>query len=198
MQYTKKIKDIGFPNIEVTYFEDCYTSFAQRMFIENALYNIKSGTSKALIDHIRNGHKDFIKRLPCISFSALLSDSETVSKPSGLACLFFDKVKDLSSTKKTLSESKYIMAFWVSPFGDGIHALVKIPTTMSEEEYRSHYNDILKHFRHLKPNMKTKEINQLCFESYDPNLYLNLQAFTFNKTKKINITSKDDTNKIAL
>ena len=74
----------------------------------------------------------------------------------------------------------------MSPSGNGIKALIKVPLVVHKEKYKEYYLGLLQHFNHLNPDSSTKDMNRLCFESYDPELYLNESSDVF----KIRVLSK--------
>lgn len=188
---------------EISYFKNCRAKKPEVVTIEFALHWIKTGYSKKLINSIREATdqqtKDLLKqKLPGVTFGCLLQDRSTLIKASGFACLDFDKVNNLNELKEGLKGSNYIYSFWISPSGNGIKALVKIPIVESKEEYKQYYTAILSHFKALQPDPATKDINRLCFESYDPDLYLNPESAVFSekatppKRKKLPVVQTED------
>lgn len=177
---------------KISYFKNCRAKTPEVVNIDAALHWIKTGSSKDLIQQIREAtnqdQKDILKQnLPAVTFAGLFKDRSSLLEASGLACLDFDKVVNLSKLKERLKASYYIYAFWVSPSGNGLKALVKIPIVESKEEYKQYYKAILSHFKELKPDKATKDINRLCFESYDPDLYLNDTSRIFEEKEIVEI-----------
>lgn len=177
----------------ITLFESLYTQKGNKLGLLTALKRIKKGTSKTLISEIRKGNKELKKKLPCVLFGGYFKDRTNLISPSGLASLDFDKVDSLQKLSSELRKSNYILSFWLSPSGNGIKALVRIPLVKSKEAYKKHYLAILREFKELNPDISTKDMNRLCFESYDPELYLNPNANVF--TKKIEIKPFESTKK---
>lgn len=179
-------------NIKISYFKNCREKTPVNINIKGALQMIKEGYSKDLIEKVRNANdqptKDIFKqKLPAVTFGGLLKDRSTLLEASGLACLDFDKVSELNELKEDLKASKYIYSFWVSPSGNGIKALIKIPIVTDKEEYKEYYKAILRHFKDLNPDKATNDINRLCFESYDPNLHINDGSKVFSHKVKLKI-----------
>lgn len=189
---------------KISYFKSCRAKTPEVVNIKAALHWIKTGSSKALIQDIRQARdqptKDHFKRnLPAVTFGGLFKDRSNLIEASGLACLDFDKVDNLMKLKEQLEASQYIYSFWVSPSGNGIKALVKIPKAECKEEYKQYYKAILSHFEDLHPDIATKDINRLCFESFDPDLYVNDAAQIFEeKVKEIINRSSNITNETNL
>lgn len=172
-------------NREISYYTNCKSKKPLKVNVGAALYWIKNGASKDLILGIRaakdENEKNALKQnLPAVTFGGLFEDRTTLLKPSGFACLDFDKVNDLDRLQKVLVASKHVYSQWLSPSGGGVKALVPIPFVKDKKEYQSYYKAILKYFKELEPDVATKDVNRLCFESYDPNLYLNEGADVFD------------------
>lgn len=171
---------------EISYFKNCRAKKPFKSNIGAALHWIKSGASKELVESIREAknqlEKDALKQnLPAVTFGGLFEDRTTLLAASGYACLDFDKVTDADEFKESLIASKFVYSCWVSPSGNGVKALVRIPLVESKKEYNSYYKAILNYFKELKPDIATKDINRLCFESYDPELHIKEDAEVFNK-----------------
>lgn len=185
--------------IKISYFRNCRNKKPLTVNIIAALEWIKTGSSKDIIEKVRLANdqptKDLFKQdLPAVTFGGLFKDRSTLIEASGFACLDCDKVNNLSETKEVLKASNYIYSLWVSPSGNGLKALVRIPIVKDKKEYKEYYRAILSHFKDLQPDPATKDINRLCFESYDPNLYLNEGATVFNEKQKITRKKKAFTN----
>lgn len=170
--------------IHISFFRNCRNKKPEITNVSTSLNRIMSGASKGLIEGIREtedqARKDNLKRkLPAVTFGGNFRDRSNLIQASGLACLDFDKVQDLKFLKNQLEDSEYIFSYWLSPSGNGLKALVKIPLVFNKKEYSERYLALLKHFRKLSPDKATKDINRLCFESYDPKLYQNRKSKVF-------------------
>lgn len=150
--------------------------------VEHALERIKNGKSRNLIEKIRNSVNGDIARLkmnlPCVCFSGTfkLRNKQDVIAHSGVICLDYDHV-NVPVTIETLKSDKYTHACWVSPSGTGVKALVKIPANIVKHEM---YFDAL---REAYPQIDTKcrDISRVCYESYDPNIYINHASVVWDK-----------------
>ncbi|MCP9199012.1 primase C-terminal domain-containing protein [Gramella sp. GC03-9] len=184
---------IDFANLTVTWIANCKSKNSEPIKLMDSLTRIRDGASKKLISKIRLEQSEKSKtalkqKLPAICFSGVLEQRTKLKYCTGFACLDFDKVNDLSETLKILKSSVFIFACWLSPSGNGIKALVRIPVVNSKKTYKEYYKAIIQYFEHLNPDKSTSDINRLCFESYDPNLFMNLNASLF--TEKIHIADK--------
>jgi len=149
--------------------------------VHKILERIKDGSSKELVKSIRNEkdksvRNELKKQLPAICFSGTFnkrSDS-ALSEHSGLICLDFDgyqKQKELLQDKETLSKNKYVFSVFISPSGNGLKVLVKIPA--DAENHVNYFNSLEKHFNSPYFDKTSKNLSRVCYESYDPLLYVN-------------------------
>lgn len=168
--------------MQVTIFKDIKdTSTPFHVDVQKILSRIKTGASKELVKKIRTERnkpeRDAIKReLPAICFSGVFSrraDAALV-KHSGLICLDFDgytKSKLMLEDKEMFTKDKYVFSVFVSPSGNGLKVLVKIPP---EAENHVHYFNSLRDYYDSEYFDKVnKNISRVCFESYDPLIHIN-------------------------
>lgn len=107
------------------------------------------------------------------------SNSNLIS-PSGLAMLDFDNVEEPTSLKETLSKNKYTLSAFISPSGNGVKVLVKIPLVDNNEDYQDYYLKLIEHYN--QPNYLdtgTKDIARATFLSYDRDIYINPESDLF-------------------
>lgn len=180
---------------KISYFRNCRNKKPLTVNINAALEWIKTGSSKDIIEKVRQANdqptKDLFKQnLPAVTFGGLFKDRSALTEASGLACLDFDKLDNLNEISGRLKASEYIYALWVSPSGNGLKALIKIPVVKNKVEYQEYYRAILNHFKDLHPDKATKDINRLCFESYDPDLYINEGSKVFSNKLKTRSKAK--------
>lgn len=111
----------------------------------------------------------------CGTFTTRKKDA--LKQGSGLAILDFDKLDNLLEYKENLKSNPLIFACWISPSGNGLKALIRIPIIQSDEDYKS----IFKQIKEIYPDIDDsgKDISRLCFESYDPDIYINLESKLF-------------------
>lgn len=94
--------------------------------------------------------------------------------------LDFDDVVDIEVLAGTLIEKEYVYALWLSPRANGLKCLVKIA---DGKKHRLHFDAI----RDIFPDVDKSGVNEsrVCYESYDPNIYINPNAKPFTKTKEV-------------
>jgi len=145
------------------------------------LDRIRDGASKDIVKKIRleknkTERNEIKKSLPAICFSGLFnkrSDS-SITEHSGLICLDFDgyiKQKELLEDKERLSKNKFIYSVFISPSGNGLKALVKIPQDV--DNHVNYFNSLEQHFNSPYFDKTCKNISRVCYESYDPLIYIN-------------------------
>lgn len=192
---------------KVTIFSNGYdVSEPHYIHLKTALGRIRDGRSKSTCDTIRSlisqGVQD--KRvdklklsLPSVLFHGVFSkpiekeyqsgskkgekyiskrEDESITEHSGLLVLDFDKC-DISAKTKQLKADPYIYSYWISPSGTGVKALVKCPPKL--EHHYEYYESILERYPEL--DSTSKSISRLCFESYDPDLYVNPNSKIWDK-----------------
>jgi len=149
--------------------------------VDIVLERIKEGACKELVKRIRkeknkSDRNEIKKQLPAICFSGTFNKRSDLSivEHSGLICLDFDgynKTKDLLSDKEKLTKNKFIYSVFVSPSGNGLKALVKIPQDV--DNHVNYFNSLEKHFSSPYFDKTCKNISRVCYESYDPLIYVN-------------------------
>jgi len=145
------------------------------------LHRIKEGSTKDLVKRIRleknkTERNELKKQLPAICFSGTFNKRADTSiiEHSGLICLDFDgytKQKELLSDKETLSKNKYVYSVFISPSGNGLKVLVKIPADV--ENHINYFNSLEKYFNSPYFDKTSKNLSRVCYESYDPLIYVN-------------------------
>jgi len=143
-----------------------------------------AGATKDIVKRIRQeknkAERNEIKKLlPAICFSGTFKKrlDSALEQHSGLICLDFDgyaKQKELLKDKETISKNKYAFAVFISPSGNGLKVLVKIPA--DEENHVNYFNSLEKHFNSPYFDKTSKNLSRVCYESYDPLINVNLNS----------------------
>ena len=149
--------------------------------VDDILQRIKEGKSKDLVKSIRqeknkSKKNDLKQNLPAICFSGKFNkrrDSALVEH-SGLICLDFDgykKQKDLLSDKEAFTRDKFVYSVFISPSGQGLKVLIKIPG--DSDNHTNYFTSLKTHFKSEYFDSTSKNISRVCYESYDPLIYIN-------------------------
>jgi hypothetical protein len=192
----------------VTIFKDSFDKLNPIIItLDMALERIRNGQkSGALINQIRTSTPDqqrHLKRqLPSIVFSGQctlkvwvkktdlnrypeggyysMRTNESVTTHSGVFVLDFDHIADPVAWREQLKQDEYIYSAWVSPTGTGVKALVRINPNI--DAHSDLYTGFLTRYPQL--DKTSRNIARLCFESYDPDLWINPNSKIWNSIVK--------------
>ena len=174
--------------MQVTIFKNIFSKEPHFITVNKALERIKLGASKALVLDIRLAlDKEKANKLklnlPSICFSGKFGvdrKDEQLVQHSGFLVLDFDDISDLRDKQTEIIQKDFVYACWVSPSGNGLKALVKIA---DGKKHREHFQSLQEIF----PEIDRSGINvsRVCYESFDPDIYVNEKAVVFTKAKKI-------------
>lgn len=181
-------------------------------FVRSAKYcldRIKNGKSKEKVLWLRTlDSSEYSKHkmsLPAVCFNGEFKYRSLagIVKHSGLIILDFDKFKtdkEVLEFKDSICDDKYVYAAWVSPSGLGLKVLVKIPADI--ENHKAYFNGLREYYNHPNWDNSGSDLPRLCFESYDPDLYINEKSVTFTDlfepesheigSKEVSISIKSD------
>lgn len=159
-----------------------------------ALERIKNGKSKVSIEEIRSKSDKEIqdalkKNLPCITFSGVFDEryDDMLTEHSSFICLDFDlkSPEEAIEKKQILMTDPFVWACWISPRGQGVKALYRVINGML---HREHFNAIKQKY----PSIDGSGANpsRVCYESYDPEIYINPNAKWWEKTHDPSVIKK--------
>jgi hypothetical protein len=156
------------------------------------LGRIKSGSSKDLIKKIRTEknkqeRNELKKLLPAICFSGTFNKRTDASlmQHSGLICLDFDgydNTKEMTEDKENLRKNKFVYSVFVSPSGNGLKVLVKIPE--DPENHINYFNSLEKYFNSKYFDKTSKNVSRVCYESYDALIHVNENSSVWDKIEE--------------
>ena len=154
--------------------------------VSHFLDRIRNGTSEKIISKLRtepdeDKQKEIKKKLPIVCFNGSFSRraKDGLKKSSGLMILDFDDFESdqqAKDFKEKLKTDDYIFSTWFSP-RMGVKALYRIIDVANDAELKNVYSQVQDIYPELDPS--GKDISRACFESYDPNIYINLDATVF-------------------
>jgi hypothetical protein len=172
----------------ITIFKNIFSKEPFYISVDEALERIKNGKSKTIVEEIRKTlDKDKANKLksnlPSVCFSGKFDKDRTeeqLIEHSGFLVLDFDNIEELRDRQTEIISHDFIYACWVSPSGKGLKALIKI---LSPKKHRQHFEALQQIF----PDVDKSGINvsRVCYESYDSEIYINKEAATFGKIKKV-------------
>tara|TARA_R110000851_G_scaffold61717_2_gene142141 strand:- start:5018 stop:7429 length:2412 start_codon:yes stop_codon:yes gene_type:complete len=149
--------------------------------VQVVLDRIKDGATKKLVKQIRttkdkSERNDLKKLLPAICFSGTFTkrNDASIVRHSGLICLDFDgyeKKKTLLEHKENLTKDPYTYSVFISPSGNGLKVLVKVPAL--PDNHIKFFNSLEKYYESAYFDKMCKNVSRVCYESYDPLLFCN-------------------------
>ena len=183
--------------------------------VSHWLDRIKNGAVKEQITLVRSKldkkEKDIEKgKLSAVTFGGQFTQrSKTgLKEHSGLLILDFDKLDtfdEVVELKTKLSNSNYVFACWVSPSGNGLKCLVKIPKVKENDLYANYYDAVYDHFIWVNEtygkeiiDKSGKDISRLCFESYDPDIYVNLNSSIWVESNVTEVIEHNDIHQVTI
>ena len=175
--------------MEVTIFKDIKdTSQPFYRDVQKIIERIRDGASIDIVKEIRDEsdkHKrnELKQQLPAICFSGKFSkrNDSSILEHSGLICLDFDGYESdklLLEEKESLTKDRYTYSAFISPSGMGLKVLVKIPAEV--DNHKKFFTSLEKHFNSPYFDKTCKNVSRVCYESYDPLIYINEQSSIFN------------------
>lgn len=159
--------------------------------LDKCLERIKSGKtiSKDICLKIRSEKDDeTIKKLknslPCILFAGEFSERNKngLVKHSGLMVVDFDKFETpekMNNHFELLKKNEHFYSIFLSPSGNGLKGVIKIPIC-DKINHEKYFKEFQKTFNYDYWDKSNCNVDRVCFESYDPDIYINKNATTFN------------------
>ena len=164
--------------------------------VEVVLDRIKQGASKDLVKKIRlekdkSKRNEIKKDLPAICFSGTFNkrNDSSLVEHSGLICLDFDgykKQKTLLTDKENFTKEKFVYSVFISPSGNGLKVLVKIP--QDADNHSNYFNSLQTHFDSEFFDKTCKNLSRVCYESYDPLIYVNENSSVWDTIEDLEYT----------
>ena len=178
--------------MEVTIFKDLFESKDVPYYVslEKVINRIKNGDSIELINKIRSSKNkteiDTLKKsLPCVLFNGTFSErnSNSLIKHSGLMIVDFDKYpsdNEMFSHFELLKQNNHFILLFISPSGTGIKGVVKVSNELDKITHPKIFTQFQDDFNFDYWDKSNSNVDRVCFESYDPNIYVNFDAEIYN------------------
>lgn len=154
------------------------------------LDRIKVGASKEKILKIRTmpeseEKKQLKNSLISILFNGTFStrNDNALIEHSGLCILDFDKYESEEKKheeRERLMKCEFVFSVFESPSGNGLKALIRIPNT-DKETHKRYFKSFGEYFKSDYFDFKNSNVSRVCFESYDPDVYINQNAKVWDK-----------------
>lgn len=167
--------------------------------LRDLILNIRSEKDK----NVRNQTK---KKLPCVLFSGEFTErsDSAIIEHSGFICIDFDGFESDSAIQEYrnfLVFDKYTYSVFISPSGDGLKAIVKIPKDV--HNHRNYFNGLKEYYNIKYFDSSCVNESRICYMSSDETIFVNQNSDEFNTkatikevVKKEVKVSVDDTEKI--
>lgn len=175
----------------ITIFKNLFDKQPYHIPVKAALDRIKNGTSRIQVEEIRSQldkerAKNLKMNLPVIKFSGKFTDrtDASLSEHSGFIVLDFDNLPDLREKQEEIIQNDWVYACWVSPSGNGLKSLVSIA---DKTKHREHFNSLMETISGIDRSGVNEA--RACFESYDPDIYINEN---FKPFKTLLIAKKEE------
>ena len=144
------------------------------------VYNrIKQGNPELIgkIKKLRAGDTDSKMQLKAIMFNGIFSErkDDGLIKHSGLCVLDFDKYPDaktMAAERKRLIGCPYVYMLFTSPSGNGLKVVIRIPES-DKFEHKRRFEAYKEYIQSDYFDVANSNVSRVCFESYDPDAYLN-------------------------
>jgi len=145
------------------------------------LNKIRTLNDKNEVDKLKN-------TLTAIMFNGTFSDrtDNGLIEHSGMCILDFDKYPNddiMKSEREKLIKDKYTLMVFTSPSGKGLKALIRIPKS-DKLEHKRRFNAYATYINSEYFDLKNCNISRVCFESYDPEIYINQYAEEFTEIEE--------------
>jgi hypothetical protein len=181
--------------------------------VDKALERIRVGKSMELCSRIRQettkeARNELKKGLPSVCFGGEFSSRSVdgLIKPSGFMVLDFDgfdTLEDLQRCRFDIETDDYTYACFISPSGDGLKVVVKIPDA-DKLTYKRYFKAMEEYYNMKEFDKSCSDISRVTYESHDPNVFINTSSEVWIKMsadepkqaeRKV-IIPTDDSNKI--
>ncbi len=157
------------------------------------LQNIKNGTYSEIVNRLqqlpKNEYDAQKKFLPCITPSGTFIKrcASGIIEHSGIICIDIDNGKgeniNLNATdlKLQLAKQPFIIAAFLSPSNVGLKVFISIDATQHLNSFLA-LQSWFKNTYNLIIDPSCKNVDRLCFVSYDPEIFINENATIFDIT----------------
>lgn len=175
-------------DIKVSFYKNMIDVKGVGVDLEKILVAIKAGRWADKVTKHREKKIDAKASIPCFSVGGIFSPTranKNCVEPSGLLSIDLDAVEDFQGVYNVLILNKNIIySYFKSLGGKGLCLLIKIPPTKDLSKFKSRYRAVYELLESSGISNYCKlddlsDLSRLRYVSYDPDLYLNLDAEVF-------------------
>jgi hypothetical protein len=150
-----------------------------KLTVTEVYQRIKKGNPDiiAKINRIRAGDPESKNQLMAIMFNGTFNErkDDGLVNHSGLCILDFDKYPNQKvqlQERKRLMECPYVYMMFTSPSGNGLKVVIRIPES-DKYEHKRRFEAFKEYINTDYFDVSNSNVSRVCFESYDPDAYLN-------------------------
>ncbi len=165
---------------------DCKSLIIISKWIKSDKFKTEIEEIRSLIDQGKSEEaSNKKKQLLAFTPSGIFNEKRSLihlERYTGFLHLDFDKLapEQLQHAYKVITGIPFTFMCFVSPSGNGLKVFIEVNTGMEHHDIA--YPQVQKYYEDatgLKADPSCKDITRLCFMSYDPNLYSNIQSQKF-------------------
>lgn len=179
-------------NVNLSFYKSHTQNKGTLVLLKNVLFSIEQPAQEVkdiILELRKTQNKDLKAKLPAVTFAGTFEarTKETLLDHSGLIILDFDKFDNediLLQERLKLQQNPFVYCVFVSPSGNGLKVLIKIPKSTAEEHTRR-YNSIYKYFDKTYLDKSGKDIVRLCYLSYDKDIFINEEAVIYEGIEEL-------------
>lgn len=186
----------------VTYYSSHRSKTGQPVKLEHVLYAFKEGRFASEISKVRDilerqgelKYKEAKKTLPAVAFCGEFSGGhakEDLLRYNNLLVFDIDHLSEEWMRKAYLimSSDEHILAFWVSPSGNGYKGVIRVVYNNIPEQigldlcYKKAFLEVTDYFHNqfeLELDTSCSDYSRICYICWDPNLFINDDAIPFS------------------
>lgn len=177
--------------MNVTVFKDLFKTSDVPFIvpIEKIILRIQNGTSQKLVEKIRASEskeeRDRLKKkLPAILFAGEFSErnKDGLTFHSGMMVTDFDNFPSEEIYKEMfykITQNPHVIFAFKGPSGNGIKAVVRIPKC-DKFDHERYFKAFKNEFQFDYFDQSNCDVSRVCFESYDPDCYVNHKAKVYS------------------
>jgi hypothetical protein len=174
-------------NPTISVFRSLYSSKETpfKLTAHEVFNRIKNGNPDiiAKINRIRAGDSEGKNKLMAIMFNGTFNErkDDGLVAHSGLCVLDFDKYPNQKvqlQERNRLMECPYVYMLFTSPSGNGLKVVIRIPES-DKYEHKRRFEAFKEYINSDYFDVANSNVSRVCFESYDPDAYLNEFAEVF-------------------